>query len=343
MLIYNKQEHKEVLMTKVSIIMPVYNVEEFIKEALDSVTHQTLSEIEIICVIDGSKDNSLKIIEEYAAKDSRIKILEQENQGQGIARNNGIKLAQGEYIGFVDPDDYIELNMFEELYNNAKKFDADVVESNYKLAKNNKIKSYRYATKLPQDRTFQAVEFPEYIFQDPMVPWNKLYKTSFIKNNNINFDIGCLAEDHIFCFKSRLLASKITFCNKSLYYYRIRINSCVNQNNPDRRLKTTLVKNTKDFIENNCFSDAVNNAFNEYIVFNLASAYRHIANQEKESYDNECKMLLNETQYEQYLIAREPKINKLEKIFSVKNKIFTGSKKKVLTLFGKEFILKTYF
>ena len=96
-------------MTKISAILPVYNVEQYIKDSLDSIINQTMDDIEIICVNDGSLDNSLQVLEEYAQKDARIKIISQENQGQGIARNNGLKIANGEYITFIDPDDWLML------------------------------------------------------------------------------------------------------------------------------------------------------------------------------------------------------------------------------------------
>ena len=97
-------------MTKISAILPVYNVEQYIKDCLDSIINQTMDDIEIICVNDGSLDNSLQVLEEYAQKDARIKIISQENQGQGIARNNGLKIANGEYITFIDPDDWVDVD-----------------------------------------------------------------------------------------------------------------------------------------------------------------------------------------------------------------------------------------
>ena len=98
---------------KVSIIIPVYNVEQYLPKCLDSIINQTLKDIEIICINDGSIDNSLSILKEYASKDDRIIIIDKENEGQGIARNLGIKKAKGKYIGFVDPDDWVDIQMFE--------------------------------------------------------------------------------------------------------------------------------------------------------------------------------------------------------------------------------------
>ena len=110
----------------VSVIIPVYNAEAYLEECLDSVVNQTLKNIEIICVNDGSTDNSLDILKEYQEKDDRVIIINQENQGAGVARNQGIKVAKGNYLSILDADDFFELNMLELMCMNALKFDADV-------------------------------------------------------------------------------------------------------------------------------------------------------------------------------------------------------------------------
>lgn len=111
-------------MPKISIIIPVYNTEKYLSRCLDSAINQTLKDIEIICVNDGSTDNSLDILKEYAAKDNRIKIISKGNEGAAITRNIGINVATGEYIGFIDSDDYVDLDYFEELYSNAPQYDV---------------------------------------------------------------------------------------------------------------------------------------------------------------------------------------------------------------------------
>lgn len=113
-------------MVDVSIIVPVYNTEEYLQKCLDSLTNQTLKNIEIICVNDGSTDNSLKILQDNAIKDDRIKIINQENKKQGAARNAGMQVATGEYIGFVDSDDYVDLHYFERLYRVARNYNSDI-------------------------------------------------------------------------------------------------------------------------------------------------------------------------------------------------------------------------
>lgn len=120
---------------KFSIIVPVYNVEKFLRESLDSIVAQTLKDFEVICVNDGSTDNSLEILKEYANNDSRIKVISQENQGQGVARNNAIDIAQGKYLLFVDPDDFIESNTLEVLYNKFHETDVDIIQFDYATCK----------------------------------------------------------------------------------------------------------------------------------------------------------------------------------------------------------------
>ena len=113
-------------MAKISVVVPVYNVEAYLERCLDSLINQTLSDIEIICVNDGSTDSSPEKLEEFAKKDSRIKIINQENGGLSAARNTGIEAATGEYIGFVDSDDYVDLDFYEKLYNAATSHNADI-------------------------------------------------------------------------------------------------------------------------------------------------------------------------------------------------------------------------
>ena len=117
-------------MPAISVIVPIYNVEPYLSQCLDSIISQTLADIEIICVNDGSTDNSLQILQKYAAQDNRIKIINQPNQGLSAARNSGIDVATGEFIGFVDSDDYIAPDFYETLYTVAKKYKANIAASN---------------------------------------------------------------------------------------------------------------------------------------------------------------------------------------------------------------------
>ena len=116
-------EKENEIMAKVSIIVPIYNVEQYLVECMESIVHQTLKDIEIICVNDGSTDNSLKIIQDYAQKDNRIVIIDKQNEGYGKGMNDGLDKATGEYVGIVEPDDYVDLHMYEDLYKIAHEND----------------------------------------------------------------------------------------------------------------------------------------------------------------------------------------------------------------------------
>ena len=118
-------------MAKVSIIVPIYNVEQYLVECMESIVHQTLKDIEIICVNDGSTDNSLKIIQDYAQKDNRIVIIDKQNEGYGKGMNDGLDKATGEYVGIVEPDDYVDLHMYEDLYKIAHENDLDVIKADF--------------------------------------------------------------------------------------------------------------------------------------------------------------------------------------------------------------------
>ena len=131
-------------MPKVSIIVPTYNVEQYLHECMDSIINQTLKDIEIICVDDGSTDNSGKILDEYATRDNRIKVIHKQNGGYGRAMNVGFDNATGEYIGIVEPDDYVALDMYEELYKKAIENDVDFIKADFNrfVNENNELKLF---------------------------------------------------------------------------------------------------------------------------------------------------------------------------------------------------------
>ena len=218
-------------MSKVSIIIPVYNVEKFLKQCLDSVINQTLQDVEIICIDDCSTDNSLQILKEYASKDNRIRIIEQKiNQGQGVARNEAIKIATGEYIGFVDPDDWIELDMYEKMYNKAKTHDTDIVICNIeKVFEKTKKKRIVYTLKDIRkfDKTIETDNVYNFKNLLKYYPYNtqyytccRIFKNNLIKNNNILFSNTKRTEDVIFNDMANFLAKKIIHIDKAFYHYR---------------------------------------------------------------------------------------------------------------------------
>lgn len=219
-------------MTKVSVIVPVYNVEEYLQQALDSVVNQTLRDIEIICIDDKSTDNSLKILKEYASKDNRFVIIEQEtNQGQGVARNLALDVAKGEYIMFLDSDDWYEVDTCEIAYNQILKNKNDFVIFNYcKVYENykefcyNKIKPFK---KVIDNQNIKLKNVQKNFFVNGFT-WCLIYSKEFLNKNNIRFADLRLCEDVPFNIKSYIYADNISIIDKSLYNYRCNNTSSSN-------------------------------------------------------------------------------------------------------------------
>lgn len=218
---------------KVSVIVPVYNAEKYLKKCLQSLVEQTLSDIEIICINDGSTDNSLSIIEQFAKSDSRIKIITTQNRGQSHARNKGLEIANGEYTGFLDSDDYADTTMFEKLYTAAKQNDSDVVMCGVYILneKTGAITSNDpyFGLKIFEEQKDMGVFFNgvfsyeqcrDFLFRICVVPWNKIIKTDFLKKNSIKFSEGLSFEDNIFSLELLLNAGRISLVNEPLPYYR---------------------------------------------------------------------------------------------------------------------------
>ena len=212
-------------MCKISIIVPVYNVEKYIRDCLDSLVNQNLDNYEIICINDGSPDNSKSIIEEYIEKYTLIKIINQENQGLSVARNVGLKNAKGEYVFFVDSDDFVEPNVLLALYNTCKKYDLDILDF---LAY-----SYFNGNKKPYLREYINTESPiigrDYFEKfvckvkiQPMIPaWLHLYKRDFLTSNNLSFLPNLYFEDSPFTARAYLCANRVLLFDHYVYNYRI--------------------------------------------------------------------------------------------------------------------------
>lgn len=184
-------------MAKVSIVVPVYNVEKYLDRCIESLVNQTLKDIEIILVDDGSPDNCPQMCDEWAKKDSRINVIHKENGGLSSARNAGIESAKGQYIGYIDSDDYAELNMFEILYNCAKENDVDFVMSDYwrnkqsgeKIKKTLDIREGYYSKSDIENEIYPMLIMRKSVDYGPLLSvWHCLYKTDFIKDNNLYFD-----------------------------------------------------------------------------------------------------------------------------------------------------------
>ncbi len=218
-------------MAKVSVVVPVYNVEKYLTECLDSIINQTLEDIEIICVNDGSTDSSLEILNNYAQKDKRIIVINKANSGYGNTMNIGINASRGEYIGIIESDDFADKNMFEDLYKIAKENDADIVKGDWynywsknKFSrKNNRIspaKAFKLTNSM-QDKSLLRI--------NPSV-WSAIYKRDFLNKYNIRFleTPGASYQDLAFSFKIFALAQRVILTDKAYLHYRQdNINSSV--------------------------------------------------------------------------------------------------------------------
>lgn len=210
-------------MPKVSIIVPVYNVERYIVRSMDSLVNQTLKDIEIIVVNDGSTDNSKKLIEIYQEKyPNKIKLVDKENGGLSDARNYGIPYAIGEYIAFLDSDDYVELDTYENMYNLAKKENSDMVECNF---------IWEYPKKIKIDIGKKYSGKHEMIEKIRVVAWNKLIKRQVIEKSKIQFPKGYRYEDVEFTYKLIPYLENISFLEEPCIHYIQRQNSISNMQN----------------------------------------------------------------------------------------------------------------
>jgi glycosyltransferase involved in cell wall biosynthesis len=212
---------------KLSIIVPIFNSEKHLSRCINSILSQTYQNLEIILINDGSKDNSLTICNEFAAIDNRILIINQENHGQAHARNAGLKIASGNYIGFIDSDDFIDIEMYSNLVKVAEDFKPDIIVSNYKLfnSKNNsfiEIKSdIPYGKLLDKNDIIDFLIKPYYTGKLGVISslCNKIYKSDFIKINKLLIDERGSAEDYWFNFYALKIAATVFAIDKAYYNY----------------------------------------------------------------------------------------------------------------------------
>lgn len=219
---------------KVSVLIPIYNVEKYLRQCLESVVGQTLQEIEIICLNDGSTDGSLEIVKEFAAKDPRIVIIDKKNSGYGDSMNQGLEKARGEYIGIVESDDWVDRDAFEKLYNIAKLYDVEVVRANYYFNKANEDEKNYYITPLDAGRVVDPARHTWIFLQAPAI-WSAIYKREFLDENEIRFlpTPGASYQDTGFNFKVWAMAHRAFFTTEAFLHYRID-NETSSVNNPGK-------------------------------------------------------------------------------------------------------------
>jgi glycosyltransferase involved in cell wall biosynthesis len=215
-------------MKEISVIVPVYNVEKYLEKCIDSILSQTFKDFEVILVDDGSKDRCGIICDKYESLDNRVKVIHKTNGGLSSARNSGLEIASGEYVVFVDSDDWIDKNMYQELYNEAKKHNADIVQCKFIKAKDENVSIYNNESN--EAEVIRNLEALCNLYNEKcietVVTWNKLYRRYLF--NDIVFPNGKIHEDQFTTYKLLYKANKVVLVDKEFYYYRQTPNSIMN-------------------------------------------------------------------------------------------------------------------
>ena len=285
-----------------SIIIPVYNSSKFIGMCLDSILNQSFSDFEVICVNDGSVDNSLEILNEYAQKDNRIKVFSKENQGVSVARNFGLSKAKGEYILFCDSDDKFKPNLCEVVASKIKEEDCDVVAFGHEdyiddVLSKVELTALLNVKKNPTLRNWLSMQ--SFI-------WEKAFKRSFIEEHNIRFPVGIKnAEDLIFCLYFYFLGAKYVLLETALYEYAKERNGSSTFTNPNG------IKNDSDaykyFIQTDTFKGLDKNSQMEVANFFLSGSSYYYKTLKNTQYKEQCLNDLNEfcsLVYKEYSICQ---------------------------------------
>ncbi len=212
-------------MCKVSVLMPAYNVERFLEECMDSIVGQSLDDMEIICIDDGSKDRTGEILDSYAEKDNRIRVIHKENSGYGCSMNVGLDHARGEYVGIVETDDFADSCMFEQLYETAMRCRADVVKANYYTYTTNPEPSSTFFGVLDRyrlyNRVFKPAEHKEIFKVRPSI-WSGIYRRDMLTENGIRFNEtpGASYQDTSFAFQVWACAQRAVLVKEAYLHYR---------------------------------------------------------------------------------------------------------------------------
>lgn len=275
-------------MTKVSIVLPVYNTEKYLSQCLDSIINQTFKDFECICINDGSTDSSLKILEDYAKKDIRIKIINQENKGIAYVRNIGINNAKSEYLIFVDSDDWLDKKYLKILYETIVQTDSEIVSCNYKEYYE-KEKNF-VSNILPKERMFLnndklSLKISKAYAQPTL--WSKIFKISFLKNNKISFfEDYFVCEDAPFVALVFLYLKKITYIDNVLYFYRKQINSSITANKTNLFIGKVYnsIRLMKETTKRNLFDDDIFKITYKFLFWDLSSFYKKDYSDETRKY-----------------------------------------------------------
>lgn len=263
-------------------------MEKYLPKCLESLIKQTLKDIEIICVNDGSMDNSLAILKEFASKDSRIRIIDNQHQGVAKTRNTGIEQSTGEYIGFVDSDDYIDIDFFEKLYNSATKSNSDIA-----IASILKHKNFFniYNAKYTKEETAITIQDKIKLCEDKkhffFYAWNKIYHSGFIKENNIKFSEGQIYEDVMFAIKALYYSNKIISVYGTKYHYIEHENSLTKYKDKTGEKEHDLIKAYSELQE---FCNSKNIEIPERLNYYTKENFGFILNLYKGKYQSKIQL-----------------------------------------------------
>ncbi|WP_307993505.1 glycosyltransferase [uncultured Intestinibacter sp.] len=308
---------------KISVIVPIYKVEDYLHRCVDSIINQTYTNLEIILVDDGSPDNCPMICDEYAEKDNRIKVIHKKNGGLSDARNAGLDIATGEYIGFVDSDDYISLSFYERLMNIMIVTESDIVECGVKKFKDsNEICDVKYENL--NFSTFSTLEAMQNLITNHILSttvWNKIYKREII--DKLRFKVGKTNEDDFYTYLAFDNASKITKLNEELYYYLQREDSIMGKRYKLNRLDEIEAKYERlKYIEEN-YKNLILLAKKD-VMFGCLYAYQQLLRNGKKTDIKKGQVILNKY-IDKILFTKDDYMN-----LDIKNKIWMKLEKKSL-------------
>lgn len=309
---------------KISVIIPVYNTEKYLKKCFSSLFAQSFQDFEIICVDDGSSDGSLRILNEYASRDSRIKVLSQKNAGQSVARNRALSLAMGEFISFVDSDDYISSDFLKSLYEAACENNADISITSYNIIEKGST-MVRYDLDCSLENLFEK-KLPRVLNG---MCCNKLFRRSFLEKYNIRFPEGIFYEDNLFLIKALFFSDKVIFINSGCYYYIKHSGSTTDTQRDESVLKNNsleMIKKIVDFCEENKFGQQQRSSVRNFVKKSLIP----------EEFEEDKAYMASVD----ILLKRLYQISISDRLFSVTTEYTNFAKRQTITAFGIKFARK---
>jgi glycosyltransferase involved in cell wall biosynthesis len=285
----------------ISVIVPVYNVEKYLSKCIDSILNQTIKNLEIILVDDGSLDNSGKICDDFSKTDNRIIVIHKENGGLSSARNAGLEIAKGNYIGFVDSDDWLDENMYELLLDLLKATNSDISCCKFFRTADEKEKAPCVDNEII--KSFNNIDglgnFYTDLYTQTVVAWNKLYKRELF--DNVTYPVGKIHEDEGTTYKLFYKANKITYTNRPLYYYRVTPNSITTRKFNKKRLDILDVYDEKIKFMRTINNDDLYSKTLKWYLFTLINCYFECLNgmEDSNNYLSSIKSKISET-YKEY-------------------------------------------